>query len=57
MNETRKKINNHTNTKDLCDSAFGLRQWATTKNFTNKYGDYKYSVDELSQISKPNTLK
>jgi hypothetical protein len=39
MKETRKKINKHTNTKDLRGSPFGLRPQATIENFTIKYED------------------
>ena len=56
MKKTIKKINNHTNTNDLCDSAFGLRPKATTENFTNKDEDYKYGVEALAHIPKhPNS--
>jgi hypothetical protein len=51
--ETIKKINNHTNTKDLRGSAFGLRPQATTENFTIKYEDYKYGVEALSNPKTP----
>jgi hypothetical protein len=51
--ETIKKINNHTNTKDLRSSAFGLRPKETMENFTNKDEDYKYGVEALSHIPKP----
>ena len=52
MKETIKKINNHTNTKDLRGLAFGLHPQATMENFINKDEDYKYGVKALSHIPK-----
>jgi hypothetical protein len=48
-----RKINNHTNNKNLRSSAFSLHPQATTENFTIKDEDYKYGIEALSNPKTP----